>query len=99
MFTQKEEPKPEKIQLCTPAADQIPGHTGFLTFATLPPFQFRSATAVIQQPVKISDDVENAMDDEPAEVKGSDIANIILDDEFESEDVSMRSVSIDVTQS
>ena len=68
------------MTICVPTQEQIPGHTGFLTFATLPPEFFRTASKVIQQPVKISE---------------SDIENVILDDNFRAEDVSMISMSVD----
>lgn len=71
------------MTLCNPALEQIPGHTGFLTFATLPPSFFRSATGVIQQPVKISE---------------VDIENVVLDENYRTEDVSLLSLSCsDVT--
>lgn len=74
----RESPKPVKTALCIPAQEQIPGHTGFLTFATLPPDFSRSASGVVQQPVKITE---------------MEIENVVLDENFHTEPVSMISMS------
>lgn len=84
-FLQKEDPKPEKSSYCVPTLEQIPGHTGFLTFATLPPFFIRSASTVIQQPI------------ENVKVPETGIENVVIDSQFVPEEISMQSMSDEIS--